>query len=113
MAKSTSVDVGERDTIRVGRTSIVTEPFGASIVTGKPEASDTVVDVLVAVGLVEVDAVVASEDAVDVVVVAGVVVEGSAVSGTEPHAVATSATAATVIRNLPGTTLLPSLEEPS
>src|SRR5665811_981369 len=109
MAKSTSVDVGERDTIRAGRASIVTEPFGASIVTGKPEASDTVVDVLVAVGLLEVDAVVVSEAAVVVVVVvASVVVDGSAVADTEPHAAAMSATAATVIRNFRGTRLLPS-----
>ena len=63
MAKSTSVEVGEIDTIRWGFAGITTSPFSAAIVTGKG-AGAIVVDVVVEVEVVvaAVDDVVASVD---------------------------------------------------
>jgi hypothetical protein len=86
MAKRTSVEVGDIDTTRSGLDSIVTDPFGASMMTGKPSSTASKV-VVVAGGTV----VVTSDNTLDVVVS----VERGTVSpaSVEPHAPPISAPA--------------------
>jgi hypothetical protein len=115
------VDVGESDTIFSGCFSIVTDPFGASIVTGNPGSSGAVVDEVVVdeLDVDDVATVVVTAAVATVVVTATVAVVPSVAGGAsaasvdDPHAAATSAIAVIVNRNLRDTLLLLSREERS
>jgi hypothetical protein len=98
MANSTSVDVGESETMCSGRAGIVTDPFAVSTVTGNPAAP-------VAEGL-DVAGTLAETGA-------DVVAAVSAVADEEPHAATTSAIAAMAVKVLVDKKMLLSLEEPS
>ena len=107
MAKSTSVDVGESETMRSGRAGIVTDPLAVSTVTGNPTTSMAVVKGLEVVDAPAEDGASVAETEADVV--AGV----SAVADEEPHAATTSAIAEIAVRVLVDKKMLLSLEEPS